>query len=284
MKKREISQTIGFYFLRACTGTVILILAIILYDIVSKGIGKISWAFLTTMPKNGMTEGGILPAIAGTFYVTLITAILSIPLGMGCAIYLNEYAKDSKITRIIRMSIRNLSGVPSIVYGLFGVILFVQIMNFGTSILSAGLTLGLMTLPWTITASEEALKNVPNSYREGALALGATKWQTIKTNVLPYAIPGMLTGTILGLSRAAGETAPILFTGAAFFLPFMPRSLFNQFMALPYHLYIMSTQHHDITRVRPIAYGTALVLIAMIFIMNLFAVILRYKLRKIKME
>lgn len=284
MKKREVSQTIGFYFLRACTGTVILILAIILYDIISKGIGKISWSFLTTMPRNGMTEGGILPAIVGTFYVTLITAILSIPLGMGCAIYLNEYAKDSKITRIIRMSIRNLSGVPSIVYGLFGVILFVQIMNFGTSILSAGLTLGLMTLPWTITASEEALKNVPNSYREGALALGATKWQTIKTNVLPYAIPGMLTGTILGLSRAAGETAPILFTGAAFFLPFMPRSLFNQFMALPYHLYIMSTQHHDITRVRPIAYGTALVLIVMIFIMNLAAVILRYKLRKIKME
>ena len=156
------------------------------------------------MPKNGMTEGGILPAIIGTFLVTVITALLSIPLGMGCAIYLNEYAKDSKITRLIRMAIRNLSGVPSIVYGLFGVILFVQIMNFGTCILSAGFTLGLMTLPWTITASEEALKNVPNSYREGALALGATKWQAIKTNVLPYSIPGMLTGTILGLSRAAG--------------------------------------------------------------------------------
>jgi phosphate transport system permease protein len=284
VKNRDISQIAGFYFLRTCAGAVILILALILYDIISKGIGKISWNFLSTMPKNGMTEGGILPAIAGTFYVTLITAILSIPLGMGCAIYLNEYAKDSKITRLIRMSIRNLSGVPSIVYGLFGVILFVQIMNLGTSILSAGLTLGLMTLPWTITASEEALKNVPNSYREGALALGATKWQTIKTNVLPYAIPGMLTGTILGLSRAAGETAPILFTGAAFFLPFMPKSLFSQFMALPYHLYIMSTQHHDITRVRPIAYGTALVLISMIFIMNLAAVILRYKLRKMKME
>lgn len=284
MKKRDMSQAIGFYFLRACTFVVILILVIILYDVMSKGIGKISWTFLTAMPKNGMTEGGILPAIAGTFYITFITAILSVPLGMGCAIYLNEYAKDSKITRIIRMSIRNLSGVPSIVYGLFGVILFVQIMNLGTSILSAGLTLGLMTLPWTITASEEALKNVPNSYREGALALGATKWQTIKTNVLPYAVPGMLTGTILGLSRAAGETAPILFTGAAFFLPFMPKSLFSQFMALPYHLYIMSTQHHDITRVRPIAYGTALVLISMIFIMNLAAVILRYKLRKMRME
>jgi phosphate transport system permease protein len=157
-------------------------------------------------------------------------------------------------------------------------------MSLGTCILSAGLTLGLMTLPWTITASEEALKNVPNSYREGALALGATKWQAIKTNVLPYAVPGMLTGTILGLSRAAGETAPILFTGAAFFLPFLPKSLFSQFMALPYHLYIMSTQHHAVSKVRPIAYGTALVLISLVFIMNLCAVMLRYRLRKIKME
>jgi phosphate transport system permease protein len=182
------------------------------------------------------------------------------------------------------MAIRNLSGVPSIVYGLFGVILFVQILNLGTCILSAGLTLGLMTLPWTITASEEALKNVPKSYREGSLALGATKWQAIRTNVLPYAIPGMLTGTILGLSRAAGETAPILFTGAAFFLPFLPRSLFSQFMALPYHLYVMSTQHHAISKVRPIAYGTALVLITMVFAMNLVAIILRYNLRKIRTE
>ena len=236
------------------------------------------------MPTDGMTKGGILPAIVGTFLVTVITAILAIPLGMGCAIYLNEYARDSIITRLIRMSIRNLSGVPSIVYGLFGVIFFVQLMNIGTCILAAGFTLGLMTLPWTITASEEALKNVPNSYREGALALGATKWQTIKTNVLPYAISGMLTGTILGLSRAAGETAPILFTGAAFYLPHLPKSLFDQFMALPYHLYIMSTQHHSISKVRPIAYGTALVLIALVFTMNLFAVILRYKLRKVKTE
>jgi phosphate transport system permease protein len=260
------------------------VLIIILYDITSKGIGKISWQFFAAMPRNGMTEGGILPAIVGTILVTFITAVLAIPLGMGCAIYLNEYAGDTLITRIIRISIRNLSGVPSIVYGLFGVILFVQLMNLGTCILSAGLTLGLMTLPWTITASEEALKNVPNSYREGAMALGATKWQSIRTNVLPYAIPGMLTGTILGLSRAAGETAPILFTGAAFFLPHLPKSLFSQFMALPYHLYIMSTQHHAISKVRPIAYGTALVLIVLVFAMNLLAVIVRYRLRRIKME
>lgn len=284
MKKKQLTQILGFGLLRTCACIVILILAVILYDIISKGIGVINWKFLTTMPTDGMTKGGILPAIIGTFLVTVITAILAIPLGMGCAIYLNEYARDSIITRLIRMSIRNLSGVPSIVYGLFGVIFFVQLMNIGTCILAAGFTLGLMTLPWTITASEEALKNVPNSYREGSLALGATKWQTIKTNVLPYAVPGMLTGTILGLSRAAGETAPILFTGAAFYLPHLPKSLFDQFMALPYHLYIMSTQHHSISKVRPIAYGTALVLIALVFTMNLFAVILRYKLRKVKTE
>jgi phosphate transport system permease protein len=284
MRAKQYSQILGFDALRLCAGTVIAILVVILYDIISKGCGVINWTFLTSAPKNGMTEGGIFPAIIGTFSVTVITAVMAIPMGMGCAIYLNEYARDTLITRLIRMAIRNLSGVPSIVYGLFGVILFVQMMNLGTCILSAGLTLGLMTLPWTITASEEALKNVPNSYREGALALGATKWQAIKTNVLPYAVPGMLTGTILGLSRAAGETAPILFTGAAFFLPHLPKSLFSQFMALPYHLYIMSTQHHAVSKVRPIAYGTALVLIALVFAMNLCAVIVRYRLRRTKME
>lgn len=275
-------QILGFSLLKVCMGIVLLVIVVILYDITSKGIGVINWEFLTSMPKKGMTEGGIFPAIAGTIMVTVITAILAVPMGMGCAIYLNEYAGDNKITRLIRMSIRNLSGVPSIVYGLFGVVLFVQLMHLGTCMLSAGLTLGLMTLPWTITASEEALKNVPHSYREGALALGATKWQAIRTNVLPYAVPGMLTGTILGLARAAGETAPILFTGAAFYLSYLPKSLFSQFMALPYHLYIMSTQHHAIAKVRPIAYGTALVLVALIFVMNLYAIILRYRLRKRK--
>ena len=284
MRKLNISQASGFSALRGCVIIVLATLVVIMYDIISKGACKINWEFLTTMPRNGMTEGGILPAIVGTFLVTIITAILAIPLGMGCAIYLNEYARDGKATRLIRMSIRNLAGVPSIVYGLFGVILFVQLMNLGTCVLSAGFTLGLMTLPWTITASEEALKNVPKSYREGALALGATKWQSIRTNVLPYAIPGMLTGTILGLSRAAGETAPILFTGAAFFLPHLPKSVFDQFMALPYHLYIMSTQHHAITKVRPIAYATALVLIAMVLGMNFVAVVIRYRLRRIKTE
>jgi len=278
--KKGIVQAIGFFALRAAMGLVLAVLLLFLYDIGKKGGGAISWEFLSQAPRRGMTEGGIFPAIVGTFFVTLITAILAVPLGMGAAIYLHEYAKQSRLTRLIRLSIRNLSGVPSIVYGLFGVILFVNAMRFGTSILSAGLTLGLMTLPWTITASEEALKTVPNSYREGAMALGATKWQTIRTNVLPYAVSGMLTGTILGLARAAGETAPILFTGAAFYLPFLPKSLSDQFMALPYHLYIMATQHHAIQQVRPLAYGTALVLIVLVLGMNMTAVVLRYRLRR----
>jgi len=278
--KKKIFQLIGFFILRACLYIVLAILLLFLYDVIHKGAGAISWEFLTKAPRRGMTQGGIFPAIFGTFLVTLITALCAVPLGMFTAIYLNEYATQNRLTRLIRLSIRNLSGVPSIVYGLFGVILFVNLLKFGTSILSAGLTLGLLTLPWTITASEEALKTVPNSYREGALALGATKWQSIRTNVLPYAVPGMLTGTVLGLARAAGETAPIMFTGAAFYLPMLPRSLKDQFMALPYHLYIMATQHHEITAVRPLAYGTALVLICLVLGMNMAAVVIRYRLRK----
>lgn len=280
MKKKKIVEFLGFLLLRVCLYTVLAILLLFLYDIGRKGGGAISWEFLTRAPRHGMTEGGIFPAIFGTFFVTMVTALLAIPLGMFAAIYLNEYARQGRLTRIIRLSIRNLSGVPSIVYGLFGVILFVNILKFGTSILSAGLTLGLLTLPWTITASEEALKTIPNSYREGALALGATKWQAIRTNVLPYAVPGMLTGTVLGLARAAGETAPIMFTGAAFYIPVLPKSLGDQFMALPYHLYIMATQHHAITQVRPLAYGTALVLIALVLGMNMTAVVIRYRLRR----
>jgi phosphate transport system permease protein len=280
MKKKKILQFIGFLSLRMCLYTVLAIILLLLYDIGKKGGGVISWEFISQPPRRGMTEGGIFPAIIGTFMVTIVTAVLAIPLGMFAAIYLNEYAKQSRLTRIIRLSIRNLSGVPSIVYGLFGVILFVNILKFGTSILSAGLTLGLLTLPWTITASEEALKTVPNSYREGSLALGATKWQAIRTNVLPYAVPGMLTGAVLGLARAAGETAPLLFTGAAFYLPYLPKSLSDQFMALPYHLYIMATQHHAILQVRPLAYGTALVLILLILGLNMTAIVIRYRMRR----
>jgi phosphate transport system permease protein len=284
VKKKKIIEFLGFFSLRVCVYLVLSILLLFLYDIGSKGAGAVNWEFLSQAPRRGMTEGGIFPAIIGTFLVTIVTAILAVPLGMFAAIYLNEYAKQTRLTRIIRLSIRNLSGVPSIVYGLFGVILFVNVLNFGTSILSAGLTLGLLTLPWTITASEEALKTIPNSYREGALALGATKWQAIRTNVLPYALPGMLTGTVLGLARAAGETAPIMFTGAAFYLPFLPQSLSEQFMALPYHLYVMATQHHSISQVRPIAYGTALVLLLMILLMNMTVALIRYRMRRVKKE
>jgi len=279
LEKSALAQLIGFFFLRLAIYAVLFVLIYFLYDIGSKGYKSISWEFLTEAPRKGMTQGGILPAIVGTFLVTMITAIVAVPLGMAAAVYLNEYARAGRLTRLIRLSIRNLAGVPSIVYGLFGVILFVNILKFGTSVLSAGLTLGLLTLPWTITASEEALKSVPDTYREGALALGATKWQMIKTNVLPYSIPGMLTGAVLGLARAAGETAPIMFTGAAFYLPYLPRSLKDQFMALPYHLYIMATQHHAIDKARGIAYGTALVLIVFIVLFNLGAIIIRARLR-----
>jgi len=278
--KRKWSEKLGFFILTVSGILVVAILGVILFDIISKGSSVISWEFLTQPPREGMTKGGIFPAILGTFLVSVITVTFAVPLGMFAAIYLHEYARASRLTRLIRLSIRNLSGVPSIVYGLFGVVIFVQMLNFGTSILSAGLTLGLLTLPWTITACEEALKTVPKSYREGALALGATQWCTIRTNVLPYSIPGMLTGTILGLARAAGETAPILFTGAAFFLPHLPKSIFDQFMALPYHLYILSTQHHSITLVRPIAYGTALVLLALVLTLSFAAIMIRYRYRK----
>ncbi len=278
--RKSWSERIGFFLLTLAGILVLFILGVILLDIFSKGIKTISWEFLTQPPREGMTKGGIFPAILGTFVVSLITVIFAVPLGMFAAIYLHEYARPGKMTRLIRLSIRNLSGVPSIVYGLFGVALFVQMLKFGTSILSAGLTLGLLTLPWTITACEEALKTVPQSYREGAFALGATKWYAIRTNVLPYAVPGMLTGVILGLSRAAGETAPILFTGAAFFLPHLPKSLFDQFMALPYHLYILATQHQAIEKVRPIAYSTALILLGLIFLLNLSAVWIRYRYRQ----
>lgn len=286
MKNRlnSITEKLGFGLLTACFIVVVAIICIIFTNLIINGHSAMSLNFLISSPKDGMTKGGVMPAIVGTFLVTAITAIFSIPLGMGCAIYLNEYATQNLFTRLIRISIRNLAGVPSIVYGLFGVVLFVQMMHLGTCVLASGLTLSLMTLPLTITASEEALKNIPMSFREGALALGATKWQAIRTNVLPYSIPSMLTGTILGLSRAAGETAPILFTGVAFYLPELPKTLFDQFMALPYHLYIMATQHHAITQVRPIAYGTALVLILLVFVMNLGAIILRYRLRKNRKE
>ena len=224
-----------------------------------------------------MTKGGILPAIFGTLFLTIITTLFAVPFGVACAIYLNEYAKPSIFTNIIRASIRNLAGIPSIIYGLFGLALFVQSMRMGTSVLSAGLTLGLLSLPYIITTTEEALKRISNSMREATLALGATQFETIKDVVLPKALPGILTGVILTISRAAGETAPILFTGVAFYINALPKSLNQEFMALPYHLYMLSTQHHSIEQVRPLAYGTAVVLILLVFILNLIAFYIRFK-------
>ncbi|MFO7636854.1 MAG: phosphate ABC transporter permease PstA [Clostridia bacterium] len=279
-RKGAIPQALGFLLLRLCMVTVVLILSYILFDIISKGYSSISFEFLSEMPREGMTQGGIFPAILGTFYLAVLTTLFSVPLGVFSAIYLNEYSRPGVFTRIVRMAIRNLSGVPSIVFGLFGMAFFIQYMGLRPSLLASSLTLALLTLPVTITSSEEALKTVPDSYREGSLALGATKSRMIGTIVLPQALPGMLTGAILGLSRAAGETAPILFTGAAFFLPFLPDSVMSQFMALPYHLYIMATQHHSISTVRPIAYGTAFVLVVMIVILNMMANVLRIYFRK----
>lgn len=241
----------------------------------------ISWHFISAYPTDGMTKGGILPAIIGTVLITLITTVFSVPLGVACAIYLNEYAKNTPLTRLIRASIRNLAGIPSIIYGLFGLALFVQLMHLGTSLLSAGMTLGLLSLPYIVTTTEEALKRVSNSTREGALALGATHFETIRDIVLPSSLPGILTGVVLTLSRAAGETAPILFTGVAFYINGMPGSVRQEFMALPYHLYMLSTQHQSIEEVRPLAYGTAVVLIIVVFILNLFAFYIRYKSRKL---
>ena len=277
---RQIEYATGLAFILLCTILSVSALGVILIDIFSKSAASLSWGFIFDFPKNGMTEGGIFPAIVGTTLVTLITAIFSIPLGVAAAIYLNEYAKNTWITHLIRASIRNLAGVPSIVYGLFGVALFVQAMRMGTSLLASGLTLGLMSLPYIITAAEEALKTVPIEIKEGSIALGATKWETIFRVVLPFASPGIVTGIILALSRAAGETAPILFTGVFFYQRYLPTSVFDEFMALPYHLFILSTQHHDIEGVRHLAYGTALVLLILVFGLNLVAFYIRAKYRQ----
>lgn len=280
MKKKSIFQLLGKLFLATCVLLTLAFLAIILGDLTAKGGPALSWEFLTSFPKKGMTEGGILPAVIGTALVTLIATAFALPFGVACAVYLSEYASDNWLTRLVRASIRNLAGVPSIVYGLFGLALFVQALSLGTSVLASGLTLALLTLPYIITASEEAMRTVPHSRREGALALGATQWETVRTIVLPGAFPGIITGGILALSRAAGETAPILFTGAAFFTRFIPQSPSDEFMALPYHLYILATQHHALEEVRPLAYATALVLLVLVLILNLIASVVRYRAQK----
>ncbi len=256
---------------------VIPVIFVILYLVVN-GIGAINWTFLTQPPTNGMTEGGIMPAILGTLILTMGTAIVTMPISIAAAIYLAEYARDTRLTRTIRMAIVNLAGIPSIVYGLFGLGAFVLAMQFGTSILAGSLTLGIMTMPVVISTAEEALNSVPQQFRTVSLSLGATHWQTIRHQVLPHALPGILTGMILGLSRAAGETAPILFTVAAFYLPTLPRSLFDQTMALPYHLYVISTQVPGMPLI--IQYGTALVLLLITLSLTLVATAVRTRVRR----
>lgn len=274
---KKIKYFFNWIFLLGSTLLVCLILGVILWDIFSKGMNSVSWNFISQFPTGGMTKGGILPAIVGTLLLTFITTLFAVPFGVACAIYLNEYARPSVLTNIIRASIRNLAGIPSIIYGLFGLALFVQALHLGTSVLSAGLTLGLLSLPYIITTTEEALKRIPNSMREATLALGATQFETIKDVVLPKALPGILTGVILTMSRAAGETAPILFTGVAFYINGITASPNQEFMALPYHLYMLSTQHQAIEQVRPLAYGTAAVLIFLVFILNIIAFYIRFK-------
>lgn len=248
--------------------------------LVIRGLPAISWEFLSQMPRDSMTAGGILPCIVGTIILSVGSMAVAFPLGVASAIYLNEYARPGRTVRIIRLGIANLAGVPSVVFGLFGLAFFVTFFGMGVCILSGVLTLAILVLPVIIGTAEEALKSVPQTYREASLGLGATKWQTIRLVVLPAALPGMLTGAILGLSRAAGETAAIMFTAAVFFTPSLPTSLTDSVMALPYHIYVLATAGTEIDKTRPLQYGTSLVLIALVLGMNLIAILYRAKLQK----
>jgi phosphate transport system permease protein len=264
----------------AATLIIVTPVVIILFIVLFYGLPGLTWEFISANPREGMRAGGIYPAIIGTLLLTLGTALFSIPLGILAAIYLNEYARKNWLTRLVELAIINLAGVPSIVYGLFGLGLFVTFLGFGASLLAGSATLAIMTLPVIITATREALSAVPQAFREVSFSLGASRWQTVRGVVLPNAIPGILTGTILGLSRAAGETAPILFTVAAFYLPRLPQSIYDQAMVLPYHIYVLSTQ---VPNVSPrIQYGTVLVLVGLVFILNITAAVIRARFRRRK--
>ena len=275
---RQQSQKVAIWVITAIAILVILPIILVILYVIINGLSAMSWEFISQPPRNGMTEGGVFPAILGTLFLTLGTAVAAIPLGIGAAIYLAEYAGDNRFTRMIRLAIVNLAGIPSIVYGLFGLGAFVLFLNFGTSILAGSLTLGLMTLPVVISTAEEAILAVPREFRTVSLSLGATRWQTIRHQVLPHALPGIITGVILGLGRAAGETAPILFTVAAFYLPELPRSIFDQAMALPYHLYVIATQVPGMPL--SIQYGTALILLLIVLSLTLVATFIRTTMRR----
>ena len=277
---RLLTEKIAFNVLRLLTAFAILILAIILYFIFSNGWEKISWEFLTEMPSGGMMKGGIYPALVGTVYLVALSIIIAAPIGVLSAIYLVEYAKQGILTKIIRNATNNLAGVPSVVFGLFGMALFVKFFDFGASILSGSLTLALVVLPVIIRSTEESLLSVPKEYRHASLALGASQWQTITKVTLPAAFPSIITGIILSIGRVAGETAPILFTVAAYYLPQLPTSVFDQTMALPYHLYVVATSGTNLIEARPIAYGTAIVLLVLVLMFNIVAIVMRNHFRK----
>ena len=274
---RQLAERLVFILITLAAVATVLPIVLVVGYIAWQGLPAISWEFLSGLPRDGMRAGGIWPAIVGTVYLTLGTGIIAVPLGVAAAIYLSEYAKDNSLTRAIRIAIINLAGIPSVVYGLFGLGLFVLFLRFGTSIVAGCLTLSIMTLPVIISTAEEALRSVPQSFRVVSISLGGTKWQTIWRIVLPQALPGILTGVILGLERAAGETAPILFTAAAFFLPRLPDSPFDATMALPYHLFVISTQVPGMPV--QIQYGTALVLLVYVLSMMLIATVIRSRAR-----
>lgn len=277
MKPQQV-QKLAVGMITGAAALVVIPIILVIVFIFVKGAGAISWEFLTAVPRDGMTRGGIMPAILGTVILTLGTAIACIPLGIGAAIYLAEYAEANRLTRWVRLAIVNLAGIPSIVYGLFGLGAFVLFLNLGTSIWAGSLTLGIMTLPVVISTAEEAILSVPQEFRIVSQSLGATRWQTIRHQVMPHAMPGIITGIILGLSRAAGETAPILFTVAAFYLPDLPRSASDQTMALPYHLYVIATQVPGMPL--SIQYGTALVLLLLVLSLTLVATVIRTRMRR----
>ncbi|MCB9159345.1 MAG: phosphate ABC transporter permease PstA [Caldilineaceae bacterium] len=275
---RQQTHRLAVIVLTVVAAVVVIPIIFVILFVIWQGLPALSWEFLTQPPRNGMREGGIMPALLGTVFLTFGTAIVSFPLAIATAIYLAEYARDTRLTRWIRMAIVNLAGIPSIVYGLFGLGAFVLFLNLGTSILAGSLTLGIMTMPVVISTAEEAIRAVPQQFRTVSLSLGATRWQTIRYQVLPHALPGIITGIILGLGRAAGETAPILFTVAAFYLPELPKSIFDQTMALPYHLYVISTQVPGMPL--SLQYGTALVLLLIVLSFTLVATLVRTQMRR----
>lgn len=277
--RRDVTQALGFLLLWLSILLALLFLGLILYFVTVRGLPAISWEFLTEAPRRAMTKGGVAPAIVGTFYLTLGALAFSLPLGLACAIYLCEYSPRGILVNVIRLSINNLAGVPSIVFGLFGFAVFVKVFGFGVSILSGSLTLGIMALPGIISASQEALLAVPQSFKEASLALGATHWQTIRKITLPAALPGILTGVILNIGRVAGETAPILFTAATFYTRGYPDSVFSEVMALPYHIYALMTEGTRPEVQTGIAYGCALILLCLVLAISALAIVLRSRQR-----